>query len=304
MSDLEILFAVTQHNSMAKAAAELGISQPAVSRAITEMEAALGVRLLDRSRRGVVSTPYGDALARRANAALDEIKQGLQEIESLSDPTVGELYIGSPEPLTESLLPDVIQRFWRQYPRVMINVVLALAGEFTNLRERRIDFQINRLLPNFDATDIDAETLFDEQIYVVTGPRNPLARRRISRLADLINEKWVVQNNTSDNVAYAFSARKLPVPRATVAAYSAYLRNRLAASGEFLAILTAPQLLVLRNQGMNVKVLPIDLTDLGIKVAVFKLTSRNLSPVSQLFLDYVRDACKRGKFAAAVKHSL
>jgi DNA-binding transcriptional LysR family regulator len=304
VADLEMLLAATRHGSMAKAAESLGISQPAISRAVAELEATLGVRLLDRNRRGVVATLYGEALARRANAALDEISLGMKEIKSLADPSAGELYIGSPEPLTEALLPDVIKRFWRHYPRVSINVIIALAGEFTNLRARNIDFQINRLLPDFAAKDIETETLFDEQLFVVTGIGNIWARRRKIALAELIDEKWVVQNNTSDNVAYVFRGRKLRVPRATVAAYSAFLRNELAASGDFLAILTAPQLLVLRNQGLKVKVLPIDLSDLSVKVAIFRLAGRTLSPVARLFLDYVRETCKRGKFAAAVRHTL
>lgn len=301
MADLEILAAVAQHGSMAKAAVDLGISQPAISRAIAEIEATLGVRLLDRSRRGVVPTLYGKALARRADAVLDELRQGMKEIEFLADPTAGELIIGSPEPLTEALLPDVIQKFWRNYPRVMINVMPSLAGDFDNLRARRIDFQINRLRADFAADDIDVEILFDEKVFVVTGPSSAWARRRSIKLADLVNEKWVVQNNAYDSVAYAFQTRKLPVPRATVAAYSAFMRNQLTASGDFLAILAAPQLLVLRNQGLKVKILPLDLSDLTIKVAIFQLKNRTRSPVSHLFLQYVRDACERGKFAAAVK---
>ncbi|MFZ0845625.1 MAG: LysR family transcriptional regulator [Pseudolabrys sp.] len=300
MSDLEILYAVSQFGSMAKAAAELRISQPAISRAVAEMETTLGVRLLDRSRRGVVPTLYGDALARRANAVLDEVKHGIKEIEFLSDPTAGELYIGSPEPLTDALLPEVVQRFWRQYPRVLIDIIPSLAGNFENLRARKIDFQVNRLLPGFSGDDILVEPLFDERIFIVAGLRNPWARRNKIKLADLADEKWIVQNNAFDSVAYAFQMRKLPVPRATVAAYSAFLRNQLTANGDFLAILAAPQLLVLRNQGLKVKVLPVDLSDLKIKIAIFQLKNRTLSPVSRLFQQYIREACLSGKFANAL----
>jgi DNA-binding transcriptional LysR family regulator len=300
MSDLEILYAVAENGSMAKAAADLRTSQPAISRAIAEMEISFGQRLFDRSRRGVVATRYGKALAHRANAVLDELKEGLKEIAYLSDPTAGELYIGSPEPLTEGLLPDVIQRFWRNYPRVRINIIPSLAGDFDNLRARMIDFQINRLRPDFVADDIHAEPIFDEKIFVVAGLGNPWTRRKKIKLADLVNEKWIVQNNAYDNVSYAFQSNRLPTPRATVAAYSAFLRNQLTARGDFLAILAAPQLLVLRNQGLKVKVLPINLSDLTIKVAIFRLKNRTLSPVSQLFLQHIRKGCERAKFADAM----
>ncbi len=301
MSDLEMVLAVSQHGSMARAAEHLRISQPAISRAIAELETTLGVRLFDRTRRGAVPTLYGDALARRANAAIDEVKQGIKEMEFLADPTAGELYIGAPEPLAEGLLPDVISKFWRQFPKVLINIMPTIAGNFADLRARRIDFQINRLRPAFEADDIHAEILFDEKIFVVAGLHNPWSRRRQIDLADLVGEKWVVQNNVYDSVLYTFDSRNLPVPRATVAAYSAFLRNKLTADGEFLAILAAPQLLVLRNQGLNVKILPIDLSDLTIKVAAFQLKKRTLSPVSQLFLQTIRDACERGPFGKMMR---
>jgi DNA-binding transcriptional LysR family regulator len=76
LRDLRILLAVTQTGSMAKAAAQLATSQPAVSRAIADMEVTLGVSLLERSSRGVEPTPYGRALIKRGIAVFDELRQG------------------------------------------------------------------------------------------------------------------------------------------------------------------------------------------------------------------------------------
>ena len=87
LRELHILLIVVQSGSMAKAAEHLGISQPAVSEAIADLEAALNVRLLDRSRRGVEPTAYGGALLKYGRAAFDELRQGIKEIEFLSDPT-------------------------------------------------------------------------------------------------------------------------------------------------------------------------------------------------------------------------
>src|SRR5262245_61204189 len=111
MADLEIMLAVVRHGTMAKAAAALGVSQPAISRAIAEMERTLRVRLLERHRRGVTLTRHGEALGRRAAVVLDEVVRGLSELEYLSDSATGEINAGSPEPLTEALLPEVIERF-------------------------------------------------------------------------------------------------------------------------------------------------------------------------------------------------
>jgi DNA-binding transcriptional LysR family regulator len=65
LRDLDILMAIIETGSMGKAAKRLNVSQPAVSKAIVELEDALGVQLFDRGRRGVVPTPYGLALRKR-----------------------------------------------------------------------------------------------------------------------------------------------------------------------------------------------------------------------------------------------
>jgi DNA-binding transcriptional LysR family regulator len=117
LRDLHVFFAVTQHGSMAKAAAQLGVSQPAVSEVIADLEHALGVRLLDRSPQGVVPTVYGKALLKGSTAVFDELKQTVRDIEFLSDPTTGEIRIARPVAIASTIIPHVIERFALKYPR-------------------------------------------------------------------------------------------------------------------------------------------------------------------------------------------
>src|SRR5688500_18664182 len=94
LRDLHVFMEVVRSGSMAKAAARLGVSQPAVSEVIAALEHALRVRLFDRSAQGVEPTVYGRALLKRGAAAFDELKQGVKDIEALADPSAGELRIG------------------------------------------------------------------------------------------------------------------------------------------------------------------------------------------------------------------
>src|SRR5690349_3079336 len=118
LRDLRLLDTVVRQGTMAKAASQLNLTQPAVSKAIAEMEQLLGVRLIDRGRQGVEATPQGRALLRRGVAIFDELRQGVSEIEHISDPTAGELRIGAPEPMGAGLLPLVIERLSKQHPLV------------------------------------------------------------------------------------------------------------------------------------------------------------------------------------------
>src|SRR5712675_2134899 len=138
LRDLHVFSTVVQHGSMAKAARHLGVSHPAVSEVIADLEHALGVRLLDRSARGIEPTVYGDALLKRSVAVFDELKQSIRDIEFLSDPATGELRIACVEGLWYTFLPEIMRRFLERYPRVRVHADLTLhASEFSGLRERK-----------------------------------------------------------------------------------------------------------------------------------------------------------------------
>src|SRR5258708_38495825 len=110
LRDLHVLLTVVQCGSMAKAAQRLAVSQPAVSKAIANLEQTLGVRLLDRGPQGVEPTLYGNALVRRGLAVFDELRQGGGEIEFLSDPTAGEVRLGCNGALSAGFVPEGIGR--------------------------------------------------------------------------------------------------------------------------------------------------------------------------------------------------
>src|SRR5579872_7160102 len=125
LRDLHVFKTAVRLGSMGKAAGELAVSQPAISKAITDLEYVLGVRLLDRSRQGVEPTGYGIALLKSSAVVFDNLRQGVEEIDFLADPTAGELRIGTTEVMTGGLIPVVVDRLSRQYPRMIFNVVQA-----------------------------------------------------------------------------------------------------------------------------------------------------------------------------------
>src|SRR5712691_5778136 len=193
LRDLHILLTVVQRGSMARAAAELAISQPAVSKAIADMEHTLGLRLLDRSRSGIEPTAYGRALVGRGLVIFDELKHGVEELAFLADPTAGELRIGSTESIAAGLLPAVIERFSRAYPRVRLDVAQAVMStlHYRELRERSVDLLLGRIPTPFAEDDLQADVVYDDQVVVVAGRQSKWARSRRLVLADLAGEPWI-----------------------------------------------------------------------------------------------------------------
>src|SRR3954469_8149583 len=156
--ELRIFLAVARCGSMAKAAKTLATSQPAVSKTIADMEQNLGVHLLDRSPHGVEPTQYGRALVKCGNAVFSDIKQGIDEIAFLADPTAGELRIGCPDAIAAGLVRTVIDRLVRVHPRMTFCIETEALPR--QLRERTIDLVINRMPGPFAEDDFAAETLY------------------------------------------------------------------------------------------------------------------------------------------------
>ena len=93
LRDLETLYAVVESRGMRKAAQALHRSQPAVSKAIRDLEDSLGVALLDRTHRGVEPTKFGTALVRRIRVVVDELQGALRDLADMSDPDSGEVHL-------------------------------------------------------------------------------------------------------------------------------------------------------------------------------------------------------------------
>jgi DNA-binding transcriptional LysR family regulator len=294
LRDLRILMTVVECGTMGKAAQKLAVSQPVVSKAISDMEHALGVRLLDRSQNGVEPTAYGRALIKRGVAIFDEMQQGLKDIESLSDPGGGEVRIGATNLIADAMALPVIDRLNRQHPRMRFHVVVAdTAPLFSALEMRAVDLIMTRLARPI-AAEQSAEILFHDALVVATGADNPLTRRRRLALADLINEPWVLSPGDSffgALVAGAFRTAGLEPPQPTVSTSSVIVRNGLLATQRFLTVVTGFSLLLPRRR-TDLVALPVKLPDTRQPVGIVTLKNRSLNPAVQMFVEHVRELTK------------
>src|SRR5215813_6482984 len=170
LQDLHVLMTVVQAGSMGKAAALLNTGQSAISRSIAELEHALGVRLLDRSRQGVKPTEYGRALLDGGTAVFDDLRQTVKNIEFLADPTIGEVRIGCNPFLSASFVSTVVDRLSRRYPRVVFRLVTAYVETLhRELIERNVDFLIARRFTSIADERLDYELLFEDSYSLVVG---------------------------------------------------------------------------------------------------------------------------------------
>lgn len=298
LRDLHVLLAVVQCGSMAKAARQLSVSQPAISKAITDIEYTLKVRLLDRGPHGVEPTLYGNVLVRRGLAVFDELHQAVGEIDFMANPTAGEVRIGCNDSLSAALLPAVIERLSAAHPSVTVHVVQMsrpITHEIEHLRQRDVDLIIGRGVFPIPEDDLNSEVLFEEPLLVVAGIRSQWAQRRKLELAELLDAKWVSyppNEHPGLLVEQAFRQRGLVPPRPSVTTSSFHLRESLLMAGDYLTVVPACMLRVLNAKRLRVKSLPIDLGVEIRPVAIFTLKNRTLNPVAEIVIRCVRAVAK------------
>jgi DNA-binding transcriptional LysR family regulator len=255
LHDLRILMAVAQAGSMNKAAVFLHMTQSAVSRSIAELEQTVGVRLFDRTARGVEPTEYGRAMLECGVAVFDDLRQGAKKIEFLTDPAAGEVRIGCHPTLAASFVPAVVDEVARRYPRIVFHLVVADVETLHRaLIERSVDLLITREFRPLADERLSIELLFDDPIVVVAGAQSPWVRRRRIVLTELLNESWVLPPPETAFGAAAMEAFRscgLDYPRMTVVTIPADVRMSLLATGHFLTIFAASALMFSRSCPLN-----------------------------------------------------
>jgi DNA-binding transcriptional LysR family regulator len=294
LRDMHILLAVARSGSMGRAAAELAMSQPAVSKAISDLEHALGLRLLDRSPQGIEPTLYGEALLRCGTMVFDDLKQGVKELEFLSDPTVGELSIGCTEPAADGFVAAVVDRFSRKHPKVQLNVLTADSTTLhrRELAQRNIEIALGVMADLLPAQNTNVEVLFDDGHVLVVAANGPWARKRNLTLAQLLGEPWVLpppNSTVASYIADGFRAAGVEPPRASVFTFSLPLHRRLLATGRYLTALPRS---MLHYGATSLRELAVKFPVPPRPVGIMTLKNRTLSPLAERFIDCARELAK------------
>jgi DNA-binding transcriptional LysR family regulator len=292
LRDLHIALVVADAGSMTRAAEELAVSYPVVSKTISELERTLGVKLFDRSISGVEPTHYGRALLKSGVVVFDELRKGLQQIESIKQPDAGELRIGSSIVTDAGLLPAIIERFSQDFPRAVVHVLpenIAIQ-QYDNLRARKVELVMGRLPTTMTEPDLVAEPLSDEPNLVVAGLESRWAKRRNLTLADLIGEPWVLAQPGSLARSLheeVFRNSGLELPSATVLTVSLHLYMRLIETGHWLGLVPA-SVMRFGGKGMRLKILPVKTLSPPAPVGLITVRDRTLTPLAERFIECTR----------------
>lgn len=182
--------AVARHEHVTRAAQELGMPQPTLSRAIVRLEEDLGVALFARHGRTLSLTPAGRAFLAATERALTDLERATESVRADVDPAAGKVAFGFLHTLGSETVPGLIRSFRADHPRVRFQLVQNY-GEAMIERLRAGDLDLCLTSPVPDYPDLVARRLDEQKLRLVVPDDHPLAARKRIRLAEAAGELFV-----------------------------------------------------------------------------------------------------------------
>ncbi len=245
-TQLKALIAVANGQSFTEASRILEVSQSSVYRASKDLEHLLGFTLFEKTSTGVTLSKAGSVLNKASKLAFVEIKQGLDEIDLLSDRHSSTITVGYLPLARTGLLPSTINEFSLAYPDCQIHVVDGPYKDLLNhLKYGEIDILVGALRFPIPSTDIRQETLFESKNTVLCRADHPLTQKDHISLEDLQQSSWVVSSKatpTRKMFEDLFTKADIEVPSRLVEASSQMLVKELLLGSDRLTLLSQHQI--------------------------------------------------------------
>jgi LysR family transcriptional regulator, regulator of abg operon len=193
LHQLSALVTAIETGSLRQAAEKMRLSQPALSRSIRELENEVGVKLIERTTRGVEATVYGKALVMRSKIVDAELRHARDDIAHLLAATHGDLQIGVTPVSAFSLLPRMLSQFRKGRSRLRVGVTEGMgAGLINQLRQGDFDFVLGRMYDSIDPREFNFEILFSDSLVAFARKGHPLARVGRLTKAQRENCEWIL----------------------------------------------------------------------------------------------------------------
>jgi DNA-binding transcriptional LysR family regulator len=289
---LVLLVELGRHASIMHAAQAAGVTQPAASKLIGELEHALGVTLFERLPRGVVPTWYGKVLIRRAGAALAEMDAAHQEIMQGLAGASGRVALGSVLTPSASLVPRAVRLVKERSPQVQIVVSVDTSKALVEqLAAGELDIVIGRILDAGAAAELNFEPLADEAHSLIVRAGHPWLERRELTLEEISRAAWILPpaGRLREQLMELFVSKGLGQPTDTVETMSLSLVPQLLADSDRIVALPVELVKDYLEAG-KLAVLPFDL---GVRAGVYGIVTRKrhtLSPSAEAMFEALREA--------------
>lgn len=287
LRQLRVFVAVARYGSFSRAGEAIGLSQSAVSHSMKELEAEMGVRLLDRTTREVVLTNAGLSLSKRVEPLLDELHAMLLDTRSFGTQHNGRVRIASSQTISAQLMPQCIASGQTQYPD--IRVLLRDQAQqlvLSSVRNAEVDFGI--VIDPGQSTDLDCEPILHEPFLLLCREDHPFAAKPAVEWTSLNGCKLVLQDYASGSrilIDGALKAQKVKAEIAQEIGHPATLFPMVEAG---IGISVLPALALPMPEGSRLVIKPL-VPEINRVLMLVKRKNRSLSPAAQAIWQVVKE---------------
>lgn len=292
---VQLFLAAVRHGNLTEAAAEIGLSQPALSKSIKALEKSLGVPLLERGRFGVTPTAFGQALLQHGQVVEAEMRHAVGEIEALKGARRGHVRVGCGPTEANRLLPLALLRLAQREPELRVTVLYGLNESLMPwVRQGEVDFALSSVPPRALDPDLVHEPLFTESGVVVARTGHPLAREQDIAPQRLTAFPWILPRPRElERLAFDdfFRRHGLEPPPAAIETTSTVLMKSYVLHGDALTFIPR-ELIWWEVQAGQLTALHVTGTDWARIVGLTRRRVGTIGPAGRRLAEAVREAAQ------------
>jgi DNA-binding transcriptional LysR family regulator len=257
-TQMRAFLALARTGSYAAAAAQTGLGEASLHRAVADLAVGLGHRLADRRGRGIALTQRGQSVARMFGLAEAELRSAVAELAALEGREVGRISIGAMPLSRARLLPNAVAAFHNAHPQTEIAIVEGSHAELVGpLRDGDIDLMVGALRDPSPGDDLHQQPLFVDRPVILARSGHPLAGRVSLGPEDLTRFGWIVPAEGTPlrrQWRLMFDAAGLETPSVPIECGSVIMVRQLLVQSDFLTLLSPDQVAVELEAGWLVRV--------------------------------------------------
>lgn len=288
---LGVLIAFAEHKHMGAVASLMGISQPAVSQAMRELDLSTGLPLLEKADGAMRLTAAGRLLLLHVKRALAQLRLACAEIALMKGQLEGQITVGALPFGGALILPLSIARLISRYPQLRVHTI---EGSFNHLAASLwcgdIDLMLGALQPVGQYTTLISERLFDDRIDIIARAGHPLTRSADASLREALAMPWVLPikgSPTREALVAGLRAQGLPAPNVTVETSDlSTIRGLLLRSDLITA--AAHRIFHHELESGLLKTLPLQAQPVFRSIGILRRSQDHLSPGAQLLIEEIR----------------
>ncbi|WP_271410943.1 LysR family transcriptional regulator [Pseudomonas sp. Q1-7] len=292
--DLEYVLLVWKLASIGKAADALGMTQPALTKAVRRVEDQLGVPLFERGALGVRPTAAGELFLIRAQRLQRDYDDALSEMRSIGKGEQGMISVGYSPSFSDKLLVAACRRLMRERPAAKLRIRCRLAQELLDLL-RAGELDIALVPAPAEDHELHVDTLFHDQLIIVADAAHPLVGKEGVRLAELQGEEWLLPEASlpvRHMIEQAFVSRGLARPRLKIEAdFSSPVLYQLIHGSQLLTLSKYGQMFL--STGLAQVKLQEGELDLDRRLGIITRVQGYLSPVCLRMIELLKEEVRR-----------